>query len=129
MQALIAAQIDPESDAFTREGGVTPIAYLLSQQQEDGSFAGYEPAFATNQVVPALAGRTFANAPITPLAAAAPAEDGAPTPATPITGTGLHADGGGAAPAALALLALAGALAAGGALALRRRTRGEPGER
>ncbi len=117
VQALIAARIDPESSAYTRAGSATPITYLLSQQQADGSFAGYEPAFATNQAVPALAGRTFANAPFTPLA---PAEGDGPPPTAPTTGTGLHADGG-TSPVLLALLALAGALAAGGALTLQRR--------
>ena len=47
------------------ESGTDPVGYLLSQQRSDGSFTGFDPSFATNQVVPALAGRSFAAAPLT----------------------------------------------------------------
>jgi len=138
VQALVAAAIDPEGPQFTTASGATPIAYLLSQQQADGSFAGFDPAFATNQVVPALAGRTFASAPVTPLAPPAPAtptpeptaEPMAPVPTAtvpapepPSTGTGTGQATG--ASGAIPLLALASVLtaviAAGGALLARQR--------
>jgi hypothetical protein len=88
VQALIAAGENVESAAYTK-GGVTPIAYLLSQQEPDGSFKGFNPAFATNQVVPALAGRTFCNAPDTAITQIRPpvtptaTPTVAPPPATP----------------------------------------------
>lgn len=66
VQALLAAGENPQSAAYTK-AGVTPIAFLLSQQAQDGSFAGFDPLFATNQVLPALAGRTFCNAAETPI--------------------------------------------------------------
>lgn len=113
VQALIAARLDPEGDAYAGADGATPIRYLLGQQLEDGSFAGHDPAYAANQVVPALAGRTFANAVTTPLADAAAS--------APATGTGLRAEGGGVAAEALALAAAALALGAGAALSRRRR--------
>ncbi len=133
VQALVAVAIDPEGPQFTTASGASPIAYLLSQQLADGSFAGFDPAFATNQVVPALAGRTFANAPLTLLAPSPPetrtpepTEPTAPTPSPPApgpptAGTGHGADGGDRAlPIAIAL-ALITALAAGGALIARQR--------
>jgi hypothetical protein len=67
VQALLAAGEDPESATYTKNGA-TPVSYLLSQQEADGAFAGFDRAFATNQVVPALAGRTFCNAAVTALA-------------------------------------------------------------
>jgi hypothetical protein len=78
VQALLAAGEDP---AAYEVNGVDPIDYLLASQQSDGSFPGFDPAFATNQVVPALAGRTFASAVDTPIAAV--------VPGPPNTGTGL----------------------------------------
>ena len=66
IQALIAANVDPNGADFNK-AGKTPLGFLGSQQQQDGSFLGFDPAFATNQAVPALAGRTFLNAPSTPL--------------------------------------------------------------
>ncbi|MGE3075541.1 MAG: prenyltransferase/squalene oxidase repeat-containing protein [Dehalococcoidia bacterium] len=66
VQALYAAGEDPESAEYTVDG-VTPIEFLLSQQQPDGSFLGFDPAYSTNQVLPALAGRTFCNAADTPI--------------------------------------------------------------
>ncbi len=118
VQALLAARLDPESGEYTRAAGVTPVSYLLGQQLEDGSFAGYDPAYAVNQVLPALAGRTFINAVTTPPASAAP---DTPAFAAPTTGTGLRAEDGGVPALALALLAAALATGAGGALLLRRR--------
>lgn len=60
VQALLAAGKDPQSPQYTK-GDQTPIDFLLSQQQEDGSFAGFDAAYAAIQVVPALAGRTLCN--------------------------------------------------------------------
>jgi hypothetical protein len=105
VQALIAAGEDPEGPTYTKPGG-NPIQFLLSQQQADGSFVGYDPAFATNQVVPALMGRTFLNAPFTPLvqetptptatptSTATPAATRTPTPAVAKTGTGSASSSG-----------------------------------
>lgn len=80
VQAILAAGGDPSDSAYAKPGG-DPIAYLLSQQGSDGSFAGFDPAFATNQVVPALAGSSFCDAPGVAI------ERSAPTP--PPAGTGL----------------------------------------
>lgn len=79
VQALLALGEDPESAAWTKAGGATPISYLLGQQNADGSFTGFDPGFATNQVVPALAGRTFCNAVETPITRTRPVAT--PTPA------------------------------------------------
>jgi hypothetical protein len=112
VQALIAAGEDPESAAY-RKAGRSPIDYLLSQQAADGSFAGFDPAFATNQVLPALAGRTFCGAPMTAITRSAgdlTARVAVPLP--PATGTGSRPPG-----ASAAWLALAGALLGAGAVA------------
>lgn len=103
VQALLALGLDPAAGQFSRDG-TTPIAFLLSQQHEDGSFEGFDPLVATTQVVPALAGRTFCNAPDTPISrqreqspatsptpspsGTASPSTGAATPAPPATGTG-----------------------------------------
>jgi hypothetical protein len=73
IQALLAAGDDPEAGHAKAEGN--PVSYLVAAQQPDGSFPGFDPAFATNQVVPALAGRTFCDAPATALASADDAGD------------------------------------------------------
>jgi prenyltransferase beta subunit len=94
VQALLAAGEGPESATYTKNGA-TPVSYLVALQQADGSFPGFDPAFATNQVVPALAARTFCSAVTTaiqstvPVATptATPAQNGPPAP--PATGTGL----------------------------------------
>lgn len=121
IQALLALGISPESAEWT-VGGVNPVAFLISQQQADGSFLGFDPAFASNQALPALAGRTFCNAPVTtiqaptPVATATPSNTPAPsrTPSVPLppnTGSGTT----GASDVPLQILALALlALAAGG---------------
>lgn len=81
VQALLALGENPEAAAW-QKSSVSPVAYLLSQQEPDGSFKGFDPAFATNQALPAIAGRTFCNAPETPITRTRPAP--APTPtATP----------------------------------------------
>ena len=83
LQALIALGETAESAAYTKSGS-NPVTFLLSQQQADGSFAGFDPGYATNQVVPALAGRSFCNAPSTALSAATPtATPSATATATP----------------------------------------------
>ncbi|MCC6382374.1 MAG: hypothetical protein IT304_07680 [Dehalococcoidia bacterium] len=66
VQALLALGELPDSAAYTRDGA-TPSQFLLSQQNADGSFKGFDALFATNQALPALAGRTFCNAPDTPV--------------------------------------------------------------
>lgn len=131
VQALLALGENPESPAYTKNG-VNPIQYLLSQQQPDGSFAGYDPAFAANQVLPALAGRTFCNAPETPITRQRPAATPTPAPsptappaATPSPTPRPPASGNSAAPveAPVAALALAGIVLAlaGASLAARPR--------
>jgi hypothetical protein len=95
IQALIAAG-EPIGTAAYEQGGVTPIEYLLSQQLPDGSFAGFDPGFAANQVVPALAGRTLCNAPATPITRTLPTATptatatatSTPAPQTPPVGPG-----------------------------------------
>jgi len=130
IQALIALGENPESAAYTN-GGVTPVGYLLSQQGPDGSFAGFDPAFATNQVLPALAGRTFCNMAETPITrvrpvvttpTATPSAPVSPTAAPKPPSTG-NASGPGETGAANWLLVTSGALAlaAAGALAAGRR--------
>jgi hypothetical protein len=83
VQALLAAG-EPITTAAYEKVGVTPVEYLLSQQLADGSFAGFDPAFAANQVVPALAGRTFCDAPVTEITKELPP---APTPTATATAT------------------------------------------
>ena len=89
VQALLALGENPETSAYTRSGA-TPISYLVSQQNADGSFKGFDPAFATNQVLPALAGRTFCNAAETsltrvrPLVAATATPTSGPATTTPV---------------------------------------------
>ncbi len=78
VQALLALGEDPESAAYTKSG-VTPVEYLLSQQLANGSFAGFDPTYATNQVLPALAGRTFCDAPETPITQVRPVATATPT--------------------------------------------------
>lgn len=81
VQALLALGENPEAAAW-RKGGVSPVAYLLTQQESDGSFKGFDPAFATNQALPALAGRTFCNAPETPITRTRPVATPTPTATT-----------------------------------------------
>lgn len=76
VQALLAAGQDPA------QGQVNPVSYLVSAQHPDGSFPGFDPALATSQTVPALAGRTFCNAPSTPLASEEPSAGVASTPSS-----------------------------------------------
>ncbi len=92
LQALIALGEDVDGATY-RKGVATPVGLILSQQLADGSFAGFDPGFAANQVTPALAGRTFCNAvstPITrsvPTATATPTVTATPTPTAPVTAT------------------------------------------
>lgn len=121
VQALIALGEDPESASWEKDG-VTPVAYLLSQQNADGSFKGFDPAYSTNQVLPALAGKTFCAAAETPVTRQAPAATPAALPTATAAprppSTGNSASGGGAEPelaivlGALALLGSAASLAA-----------------
>ncbi len=93
VQALIAAGEDVDGTAY-RKGAAGPMAYLLSQQVADGSFKGFDPAFATNQTVPAIAGKTFCNAADTPIAPiTTPATPRPTAPLPPNTGSG-SANGG-----------------------------------
>ncbi|MEO8541455.1 MAG: prenyltransferase/squalene oxidase repeat-containing protein [bacterium] len=82
VQALIALGENPEGADYTKSG-VTPVGYLLGQQNDDGSFKGFDPAFSTNQVVPALAGRTFCNAPDTAITRTRPVVTPTATPTAP----------------------------------------------
>lgn len=87
IQALIAAGEDPEGEAWTVDG-VNPVDFLAGLQAEDGSFPGFDPAFATNQAVPALAGRTLCNAVSTEIVVEetptpVPTEEPTTTPAPP----------------------------------------------
>jgi hypothetical protein len=66
VQALIAAGESLDIPVYIK-AGASPTSYLLSQQNADGSFKGYDVAYSTNQAVPALAGRTFCNAAETPI--------------------------------------------------------------
>lgn len=82
VQALLALGENPESTGW-QKGGVSPVAFLLSQQETDGSFKGFDPAFSTNQVLPALAGRTFCNAAETAITRTRPAVTPTATPTQP----------------------------------------------
>lgn len=82
LQALLALGENAESAAYTK-GGVNPVGYLLGQQVADGSFKGFDPAYSTNQVIPALMGRTFCNAPETPITRIRPVVLPTATPTTP----------------------------------------------
>lgn len=121
VQGLTAAGEDVESPAYARDG-VTPVAFLLSVQQADGSFPGFDPAFATNQTVPALAGKTFCTAANTPVRST-PAVGESPTPAPPATGTGAAAGTASSGSVSAAALALFLLTAAGGAAAIAARPR------
>lgn len=123
VQALLALGEDPESAAYTK-GGNTPISYLLSQQLPDGSFAGFDPTYATNQVLPALAGYTFCEAPDAPVTQVRPeatptAEPTAiPTqapPGPPATGESLSGDSPSSPLSLVAVLLLAAGAASGAA--------------
>ena len=125
MQALIALGEDPGADSWAKDG-VTPVGYLLGQQNADGSFKGFDPAFATNQALPALAGRTFCDAPQAPVTRVVPAAT--PTavatattaPRPPSTGNTRAGNGGGrGVPVALGVVVLL----AGGATATAMRRR------
>lgn len=91
LQALLAAGEDPGSPAYAKNG-VGPVQYVVSLQQGDGSFPGFDPAFATNQVVPALMGRTFCaavSAPLLPVSAPTVTPTAPVAPAPPPTGSGV----------------------------------------
>ncbi|MCC6961444.1 MAG: terpene cyclase/mutase family protein [Dehalococcoidia bacterium] len=84
IQALIALGENPSAAGWQKDG-VSPIAYLLSQQEADGSFKGFDPVVGTNQALPPLAGRTFCNAADTPITLTRPTPTATPSPtvATP----------------------------------------------
>jgi hypothetical protein len=131
MQGLIEAG-EPIDGATYEKGGVTPREYLLAQQQADGSFAGFDPAYAAMQAVPALAGRSLCDAPATPVTKPPPvvatpapspspaATVTAPAPAPPQTGTGTQQNGRQPWLVMAGLAIVVSALAAGG-LGRRRR--------
>lgn len=61
VQGVLAAGQDPLSAAWT-VSATTPISFLLGQQLPEGGFAYVDPPadlFATQQVVPALMGKSF----------------------------------------------------------------------
>lgn len=138
VQALIAAGQSLDIPNYI-QAGASPASFLLSQQQADGSFLGFDPAYATYQVVPALAGRTFCNAVSTPITrdsgpgpllshptptvppkspTAAATQTAAP--GAPNTGSGGAADGGSELPL-LPLGAVAIAIAASAGVVIARR--------
>ncbi|MEO6398079.1 MAG: prenyltransferase/squalene oxidase repeat-containing protein [Tepidiformaceae bacterium] len=139
LQALFAAGEDVNVPQYIRPGP-SPVSFLLSQQNADGSFMGFDPVFATNQALPALAGRTFCNAPETPItqtrpvAVPSPVPTASPTiPPTPAgtpppaatkaplpPSTGNSADASDT-PAALPMILVVALLLSGGTLLLRRR--------
>lgn len=132
LQALIAAGEDVNIPQYIRPGP-SPVSFLLSQQNADGSFIGYDPVYATNQALPALAGRTFCNAPETPITQTRPSptptpvKTATPAPPTPVatsapqppsTGNSAPTEDGAMFPA---LLLLASLSLLGGALFARKR--------
>ncbi len=88
VQALLAVGEDP---AAYDVDGVDPVDYLLSVQRADGSFPGFDPGYATNQVVPALAGRSFGSAVDAPVTEPATPRR---VPGPPNTGSGLATEDG-----------------------------------
>jgi hypothetical protein len=129
IQALLAAGEDLGSAVY-RVNGVSPVDFLFSLQEADGSFPGFDPVYATNQAIPALVGRTYCNAPVTPIQAADPAPTPtppaapptatptAPAPAPPVVAPAPPATGSGTAGGSpdVALIAAFAALLAGTAL-------------
>ncbi|KAA0233600.1 hypothetical protein EDM76_09190 [bacterium] len=116
VQGLVASGEQVESATYAK-GKASPVTFLLAQQNPDGSFKGFDAAFATNQAVPALAARGFcetSTTPITPAPALTP-------PKPPATGSGLAAipsQGG-----MLVVVGLALVTAGSAALTLRRSQR------
>lgn len=98
VQALIAAGQSLDIPQYI-QAGPSPASYLVSQQNADGSFKGYDIGIATSQALPALAGRTFCNAPDTaisqvrqqPTPTVAATATAAPLP--PKTGSGTNSTG------------------------------------
>ena len=86
IQALIAAGEDLNVPQYIRPGP-SPVSFLLSQQNPDGSSIGFDPVYSTNQALPALAGRTFCDAPATPITQVRPAPTPTPTPVRTATST------------------------------------------
>jgi hypothetical protein len=120
LQSLLAAG-EPVDAAAYAKNGVTPVQFLLGQQAGDGSFAGFDPAFATNQVVPAIAGRTFCNAPTTVVDSEVAGPINPPGP--PATGTGLAGSERAASYPLVAVALLVAAGAAGSCVGLSRHRR------
>jgi Squalene-hopene cyclase C-terminal domain len=134
IQALLAAGESIDIPVYIKAGN-SPVSYLLSQQVADGSFAGFDVLFATNQVVPALAGRTFCNAADTPITQLRTQPTATPTPpatattsratpsvapAAPNTGSGTTHSGSNTLAASLAVIGLLVTSATGAAIALRK---------
>lgn len=122
IQGLIAAGEDVESATYQKPGGA-PVPYLVAQQQPDGSFPGFDPAFAANLAVPALMGYSFCESAVAPAEPLGPATSPSPSPSPtvaaplpPNAGAGLMAGDGSTATAfliaAFAILAGVGTLAA-----------------
>lgn len=143
VQALFAAGQSIDIPIYILPGA-SPRTYLLSQQNADGSFTGFDATIATAQTVPALAGRTYCNSADTPITqvrqqpTATPSATASPTstttavptatatktnaPLPPSTGSGVASEGDGA-PAEPLVLAAVIAVASGAALVLSRRGR------
>lgn len=130
IQVLLAAGEDPEGEAYTA-GGASAVEYLVSLLQDDGSFPGFDPTFATIQVVPALMGYSYCEAieapisdppaptptpatepTVAPTATTTAGDQTTATPAVPETGSGTAT--GDAAPPWLLLAAAFVTLIAGG---------------
>ncbi len=82
VQALLTAGESIDIPIYI-QAGPHPVDYLLSQQATDGSFSGFDTLLATNQVVPALEGRTFCDAPATPITRVRAPATPTPVPTTP----------------------------------------------
>lgn len=136
VQGLLAAGESIDAPSYVKAGN-SPISYLLSQQAADGSFAGFDALLATNQVLPALAGRTFCNAIKTPITQTraqptatppppSPAPISTPAPATiapapPNTGSGTNPPDTGGVSAVLIIGIVVLVASSTGAVAMRRR--------
>lgn len=85
VQALLAAGESIDIPVYIKQGA-SPTSYLLSQQNADGSFVGYNIPLATEQALPALAGRTFCNEAETAITQVRP-QTPSPTPTVSATAT------------------------------------------
>ncbi len=99
VQALLAAGESIDIPQYI-QAGASPTSFLLSQQQADGSFLGFDSLYATFQVVPAMAGRTFCNAADTPITQVRQQPTATPSPTVTTTPVATTTPGSTATPAA-----------------------------